>query len=204
MLATALNLQDTIDKFCKRFTKKEMEQDILDTNNWVVLQEIKFFLEKIKESTKAMESPDSGLELTLPNMEYILNLFETNKTLNAKHPVMGPMLNSGWLKFEKYYKLTNKSPAYATAVVLNPQFKWKWLETRWQANWLKEAKAGVKKLWEDEYKPVDIPLTLAEPPQTTNSFLLEYFGNNNNKFALLDKYLSYCESLQVNIRELIK
>ncbi len=204
MLATALNLQDAIDKFCKRFTEKEMEQDILNANDWLVIRDIKFFLEKIKESTKAMESPDSGLELTLPNMEYILNLFETNKTLNANHPVMGPMLNSGWLKFEKYYKLTDESPAYAAAVLLNPRFKWHWLEKHWQANWLKKAKAGVKKLWEDEYKPADIPLTSTEPPQTTNSFLREFYGDDDDEFALLDEYKAYCESPRVNIREPIK
>jgi hypothetical protein len=33
MLTTTLNLQDAINKFYKRFAKKEIEQDILDIDD---------------------------------------------------------------------------------------------------------------------------------------------------------------------------
>jgi hypothetical protein len=103
----------------------------LGDTDWETLTEIKGFLEKLARSTKALESPESCIDLTLPNFEYILKIFETAKELNPTNYIIGPMVNSGWQKLQKYYELSDDSYAYVTALILNPCRKWQWLEKKW-------------------------------------------------------------------------
>lgn len=100
-----------------------MEGDILNDDDWAVLEEVRGFLKKIAYNIKALESTHSCIDLTLPSIEQILKLFETAKDLNYDHPILGPILNSGWAKFDKYYQLTDETHAYITALVLNPRRK---------------------------------------------------------------------------------
>jgi hypothetical protein len=57
-------------------------------------------------------------------MDFILKQFEIFKKKHKDYTVLTPMFNSGWVKMEKYYTLTNNSPTYFAAIVLNPNFKW--------------------------------------------------------------------------------
>jgi hypothetical protein len=56
-------------------------------------------------------------------MDFILSYYEKAKIIYANHDVLKNMVNSGWQKIEKYYSKTNKSPAYAATVILNPTRK---------------------------------------------------------------------------------
>jgi hypothetical protein len=123
MIQTAINLREALDSFCEQYQEESMVDDILTDEDWEVLEEIRAFLEQLAHSTKALESSASCIDLTLPVMEYILKAFETAKENNCDHEVLGPILNSGWSKFNKYYQLTNETHAYATALVLNPRRK---------------------------------------------------------------------------------
>ncbi len=79
-----------------------------------MLIEIKGFLEKLSHATKALESPELCIDLTLPNFElcidltlpnfeYLLKVFKTAKELNSTNHIIGPIVNSGWKKLHKYY-----------------------------------------------------------------------------------------------------
>ena len=98
-----------------------MYSDILSSNDWKALEEIKSFLKKIEHTTKALEGSKACIDLTLPNFEFILKIFESTKILNADNKVIAAIVNSGWSKFNKYYELSDESYAYVTAVVLNPR-----------------------------------------------------------------------------------
>jgi len=68
-----------------------------------------------------------------------------------------------WFAFDKYYKLTDKTPAYAAALLLNPMLRKTYLDDYWQP--LEERDPGtidwaIKAAWslwkkEYKYKPVD-------------------------------------------------
>ena len=73
---------------------------------------------------KALESNESSLDNVLTAMDYILDRFKAMKEQYKDNPIMTSMVNSGWSKMEKYYNLTDKSPAYIIALVLNPSMKW--------------------------------------------------------------------------------
>jgi len=82
--------------------------------------------------TKAYESRESTLNLTLPSTDYILDLFKKMKTEYKDDPTFVSMFNSGWAKMDKYYKLTDKTPVYIAAMVLYPSRKWKWIKKHWK------------------------------------------------------------------------
>jgi hypothetical protein len=60
---------------------------------------------------------------------------------------------------EKYYRITNESPAYITGIILDPNTKWKYIENNWKADWVPNIKDIMEKLW-NEYKPPDSTSTI--------------------------------------------
>jgi hypothetical protein len=56
---------------------------------------IKDFLEKLSMLTKACESRESTLDLSLPCSDYILSLFERLKNKYKDDPTFTSMFNSG-------------------------------------------------------------------------------------------------------------
>ena len=99
-------------------------------------------------------------------MDYILELFEAKKEEFKDDPIIGPCINSGWSKLDKYYELTSDSPAYTAALVLNPAFKWEYIEKTWPKDWIPQTRESVAWLWKSKYRPAisiqgpDTPLTI--------------------------------------------
>src|SRR6266536_5753105 len=135
MLERALNLRSSIDLYYEAYPDDEYKGDILTDGEWVTLTIVKIFLEKLKMATKAIESSNSCLDVVLPVMDFVLSEFKAARIKFADDPILGPMFNSGWTKMTKYYQLTDRSPAYAIALVLNPRYKWTYTEKRWQHAW---------------------------------------------------------------------
>jgi hypothetical protein len=50
--------------------------------------------------------------------------------------------------FDKYYKKTEDSPAYADAIILHPSRKVRYIQRNWKRDLQTPALNGVKKLWE--------------------------------------------------------
>ena len=48
--------------------------------------------------------------------------------------------------------MTKESPAYITAIILDPNLKWKYVETNQKHEQVLKARAMIEDLWE-EYKP---------------------------------------------------
>jgi hypothetical protein len=117
-------------------------------------------------TTKALESNTSTLDNVLPTIDYILSLFEQGKEKFRGDELLLTAINAGWEKLNKYYCITEQSPAYAAAVVLNPTMKWQWFTKLWedQPAWTRKAKIVVKKLWKDQYRSAEDMRPLDEQP----------------------------------------
>ena len=113
--------------YFEHYLEDEIKLDELLPDDWNTLRKIHAFLEEIKETTKALESDNSTLEKVLPAMDFILERFEQAKDEYKDDSIMAPMFNSSWAKIEKYYTLTEESPAYITALVLRPSYKWNYI-----------------------------------------------------------------------------
>jgi hypothetical protein len=174
MLEVALLLQDIIEEYFLTYMENEIKADRLTPDEWNTLQEIKDFLAILKQTTKSLEGHNHTLDRVIPSMDFILRQYEKAKITYADHPVLKNMINSGWQKLEKYYSKTDESPVYAAAIILNPMQKEAYINRFWRPSWVDGAKAAVKKLWQEQYKPADdTPVAPSQPPvTTTNEFEL--------------------------------
>ncbi|EXU94852.1 hAT family dimerization domain protein [Metarhizium robertsii] len=163
MLQTALSLRDAIDGYFNKWMEADCAGDELSAEDWIILEKTKSFLEKLKMTTKALESSFATLDNVLLAMDFMLGQFEAGKEAHVDDPMMGPMYNSGWAKLDKYYRLTDESPAYVAAIVLHPSHKWHYIEENWKREWVELSKKLIQTLWE-EYKPVESPLPPRETP----------------------------------------
>ena len=146
MLERALFLKDIIFEYYETYPDTSYEDDILDESEWQVLANIKEFLDKIKQATRVLESSNQCLNLVLPVMDYVLRQFESARAKYTSDPILAPMLQSGWSKFVDYYRLTDESHAYTTALVLNPQRKWQYINKNWPKDWYQGARDIVQKV----------------------------------------------------------
>ena len=127
MLRAALNLRDAVDDYFNKWVEADYAADKLSLEDWAILEKIKSFLEKLKMTTKALESSFSTLDNVLLAMDFVLAQFEAGKEAHVDDLIMAPMYNSGWAKLDKYYRLTDESPAYVTAIMLHPSHKWHYI-----------------------------------------------------------------------------
>lgn len=195
MLRAALNLRDAIDGYFNKWVEADCAGDELSSEDWITLEKINTFLEKLKMTTKALESSFATLDNVLLAMDFVLAQFEAGKETYADDRIMAPMYNSGWAKLDKYYRLTDESPAYVAAIVLHPSHKWHYIHENWKTEWVESSKELIETLW-GEYKPVEsLPLSEA-PSMTTNEFLK--WGNKYLQPApITDEYEHYCKSERV-------
>ncbi|KAF4332994.1 ribonuclease H [Fusarium beomiforme] len=135
ILRAALNHRDAIDGYFNKWMDTDCAGDELSLEDWIILEKIKSFLEKLKMTTKALESSFATLDNVLLAMDFVLAQFEAGKEAAIDDPVMAPMYNSGWAKLDKYYRLTEESPAYVAAIVLHPSHKWHYIQENWKKEW---------------------------------------------------------------------
>ncbi len=62
MLEVALALEQAIKEYFNEWTESDYYGDRLTDDEWEILRYIKSFLEVLKQSTKALESPTAGLD----------------------------------------------------------------------------------------------------------------------------------------------
>jgi hypothetical protein len=76
--------------------RQDCAEDELSSEDWIVLERIKSFLEKLNMTTKALESSFATLENVLLAMDFVLARFEAGKEAAINDAVLAPMYNSGW------------------------------------------------------------------------------------------------------------
>lgn len=59
-------------------------------------------------------------------------------------------INNALAKLMKYQELLSQSPAYATAVAMNPTLRWQWMKSK-APHLLEDFQAAVLRLWERDY-----------------------------------------------------
>jgi len=136
---------------------------MLSDDDWVVITQYLELLKPFKIATKRLEGriregKGGSLWEVLPTFEVLLKHLETAKVQYANYPEshFKNNINLAWTKLLEYYQLTDRTPAYITALVLVPWHKWKWAELHWTPEWIVPAQAAVKNLWETRYKHLEI------------------------------------------------
>ena len=114
---------EAIQAYVERHKTEGVGGDALSDEDWQALRDIHDFLDKLAQTALALESSVSTLDCVLPAMDFILEQFEQMKEIYKHDKTLASMCNSGWAKMEKYYKMTDESPAYIAAIVLDPNAK---------------------------------------------------------------------------------
>ncbi|KID81002.1 Ribonuclease H-like protein [Metarhizium guizhouense ARSEF 977] len=191
-------VRQAITVFCAQ--EPALQEDALTPSDWVALAEIHKFLEPFHDATMANEGVQNSIADVLPTMDYILHHIEASREATTI-PHLATMMETAWAKLADYYELTEDSPVYSAATVLNPSFKWAYMEKTWEdkTEWIERAKSRVGQLWRESYKstsslPVLRPGSAEEP--TTRRLNGYKMWMNEQKATIFntddDEYEVYC------------
>ena len=153
------NVQKALQKLYSRHPDAIEPLDRLTSKDFQEVHKIRF-LQAMYDAILFTEGHSATLDRVLPAMEFVLEHFETGKDSYSEDRFLSPCINSGWSKLNDYYALTDKSPAYVAAVVLDPSKKWQYFEDQWKVahpEWLNTWKVNVERLWESSYKVLSSP-----------------------------------------------
>lgn len=106
----------------------------------------------------------------LEAFEFLLGKLEDAKSLVERYPEpeqFGININLGWKKLDKYYCTLKDSPVYYAAAALHPSLRWNYFEEVWgqqHPSWVQEAKDIVQRLWDTEYRDLQITASSPEGP----------------------------------------
>ncbi len=104
--------------------------------DWQMLKLYKEFLSPYREATLATEGYQDGLNKVLFAMDMLLGHLEEGKEKYADNDIFRASIETSWNVIEKYYKLTDESPAYMASVVMDPRWKWTYFERFWRSTTL--------------------------------------------------------------------
>lgn len=136
-----------------------LREDILFSDDWRILEEIRDFLRSFHRATLVTEGQQSGLEKVIPTLDFLLEEFEQadakysnedDKDNRVRH-YLHTAVNAGWNKMLKYWNMHQKSGVYIAAIVLDPGIKLLYFED-WDKKWKEDAVKALKKLWKEEYR----------------------------------------------------
>lgn len=91
-------------------------------------------------------------------MDFLIKYVKSKQEEHAANNNLLASLLTMWFAFNKYYKLTNKTPAYVAALLLNPTLRRQYLVDYWQAleerdlGTIDQAVKAARKLQQKEYK----------------------------------------------------
>jgi hypothetical protein len=78
-----------------------------------------------------LESNSAILDNVLPAIDFILNKYKKGKEQFKDYPILSKIFNSGWSKLDKYYQKIEETAVYIAALVLNPRYKWAYINKNW-------------------------------------------------------------------------
>ncbi|KAF6515398.1 hypothetical protein HZS61_007892 [Fusarium oxysporum f. sp. conglutinans] len=147
----------------------ELKEDYLSHEAWQELEDIFSFLEAFFFATKDTEGKVNTLDDMLLSMDYLVQHYKEQKEKCAlsHHPRLQARVLASWFKFDKYYKVTDDTPIYATAVLLHPAYRKGYFDTHWghQKQYIEPTMKPARKLWQKHFKPRSEELT----PTSQNS-----------------------------------
>ena len=200
-VAVTSPVHEAIKTYLDDYMDEECQLDALSDSDWDLLKEIQTFLSPLAQATMALQSNSNTLDRVLPAMDFILGRFESGKNEYAAHPVMGSMFNSGWAKMEKYYRMTDDTPVYVAALILNPRYKWAYIRKNWDPSWFPRAEQLMLSLWET-YKPQGEAVSNARVGVATdNKFLLFLEEQDDVDEEINDEYTHYCAQPIVKVKD---
>ncbi|TXB98910.1 hypothetical protein FocTR4_00012313 [Fusarium oxysporum f. sp. cubense] len=135
---------------------KALGDNILNSSDWDYLEKTHAFLQPFTSTTLWAQGVTATLSQNLMIMDILLRHYEQKKELyeaeESHDPLMLHSIDMGWFVLDKYYALSGESPIYATALLLDPSKRARYLEINWKGEWAEAAIKDALSIWEEEYK----------------------------------------------------
>lgn len=206
MIDRAVKLHQSIRAYISNASTDDpdLAEDYLTADDWAELTEMKELLKPLKAATmvlegNAVEGAKGALWEVLPQFEYCLNKLEGKKAqlqhqnrASVRH--FRACVNLAWTVLDRYYRITDDSPAYRAAVILHPSLKWSFFNKHWadHPEWLENARQAVQNLW-SEYRSA-FPTPHRAPIQSDTQAEQEREFQEFMKLDddVMDEYHHYC------------
>ncbi|ODA78133.1 hypothetical protein RJ55_06737 [Drechmeria coniospora] len=156
-----LDLQEHMEWYLRKYYD-DMQDDYLDPNEWRVLRETRAFLQPFWKITQLTEGRYATLDRTLFTMDVLHKHYTQALQKHSDNQSLRSCIAASWAIFDKYYQLTDESPAYGAAMMLHPSRRMAHIKKNWRKPWHKPVLDGVKKYWEDHYQGLPITTTTPE------------------------------------------
>lgn len=149
----------------------KIEKDALDHNDWNELRDIHAFLQVFYQIS-IRQGRENTLDEVLSHMDFLHEHFTLTKDRASSDPHFYARFHVAWLKFEKYYQLTEQAPVYVAAILLHPALRKAYLSEQWKRNtaWVSNAVKAVKRVWATEYKNYQLPDVQQEKDEELEEF----------------------------------
>ncbi|KJZ68669.1 hypothetical protein HIM_11941 [Hirsutella minnesotensis 3608] len=157
LLDAAVRQEGALPMFLNQY-HAELADDILTHSDWQVLRMTHEFLQPFYQATMEQQMEWVSIDQVLENMDILFMQFENAKVKYSRNARMVSSIHMGWWVLSKYYKDSDKNPIYATALLLHPEKRLRYLDRHWTSEWRESAVAGARRQWQ-KYK--DRPLISA-------------------------------------------
>ncbi|KAJ0135113.1 37S ribosomal protein S9 [Fusarium oxysporum f. sp. albedinis] len=149
----------------------KIEKDALDHNDWNELGDIHAFLQ-VFHQISVRQGRENTLDEVLSYMDFLHHHFMRTKNRAFSGPRFYARFHVAWLKFEKYYQLTEQALVYVAGILLHPALRKSYLSEQWKRNpaWVSNAVKAVRKIWSTEYKSYHLPDEQQEKGQELDEF----------------------------------
>ncbi|KAM6514041.1 hypothetical protein FALCPG4_18889 [Fusarium falciforme] len=135
---------------------KALGDNILTSSDWDYLEKTHAFLQPFTSTTLWAQGETATLSQNLMIMDILLRHYEQKKELyeteETHDPLMLHCIDMGWFVLDEYYALSGESPIYATALLLDPSKRARYLKVHWKEEWAETAIRDARTIWEEEYK----------------------------------------------------
>ncbi|KJZ68940.1 hypothetical protein HIM_08228 [Hirsutella minnesotensis 3608] len=183
-IGRALNVKERIQIFCDQYeagqSQKSLAEDRLSEQQWDELAHLHDQLETFYDGTLSTEGRQSTLADHFQTLDWLLNEIQQAKikfeelhraavrrktgrgaaTAAAAESddfaFLAASAEASWRKAEQYFNKVDETPAYYTAISLNPTLKCQWYNETWtdeqKRAWIPDVTKLVRELWLDEYR----------------------------------------------------
>ncbi|KAG7425361.1 hypothetical protein Forpi1262_v013208 [Fusarium oxysporum f. sp. raphani] len=155
LLDAAISQEGPLSIFLNQY-HKELEGDILTHDDWQVLKWTHEFLQPFHQATLEQQMEWASIDQVLENMDILFLQFENAKVKYAGNARMVHSIHMGWWVLSKYYEESDRNPIYATALLLHPEKRRRYLDRHWAEEWRRTAIAGARQHWA-KYKDRPLP-----------------------------------------------
>ncbi|KAM4061313.1 hypothetical protein HRG_007409 [Hirsutella rhossiliensis] len=146
MCEVALQHEGKIDGFCKAYWD-DLKDDFLSPLDWQKIRTVQTFLAPFQEATLYCQGHNATIDFVLFTMDVLIRHLEGALSEFKADKELCSRIQSSWETLDKYYSKTDDSPLYAAGIILNPDFRTKYIQSNWKASWQKKAISNVRELW---------------------------------------------------------